>query len=587
MLSRLLILALAAAALVLCGDISAATAEEWPAFQPNPGPGTAFRGPGYYMSFMKIISCWLVFLIWVRTADWVNRDCQEMKLPFFRWNPIVFGPFVTAFVLLWLIPSFWLGFPLLLIALIAPVTSYVVVRNGQVTNDRRVFTREHIRYWLSVKLAVIGIKIEAKAPDPHEVGPPARLIARGAANERQDSANLLAARQTPGVLSAREILADALSYRASAVMLDYTQQGVGVRLMIDGVWLNRPRLEREQGDPALESLKTLCGLKPQDRQSRQTGTFGVDYEAVEYSGTLTSQGTKTGERVMIQLIDEKIRFETLDDLGMRPKIQEQLAKMLATKKGIMLMSAIPGGGLRSTADIALRHTDRLLREFMAVEEETNRYQPVENCPVTTYKASDGQSPADILTKVFRQQPDVVVIRDLVNAETVQMLCHEVAENRFFISTVRAKDCAEALMRIVAMGVPAAEFAVAAAGVMSQRLVRKLCDNCKEAYVPTPQVLQQLGIPEGKVPAFHRPPQQVDEKEICQECSGIGYKGRTAIFELLSVGQNVRQVLAGGGTLDLLRKAARKDGMRSLQEEGILMVAKGITSLPELMRVMKQ
>jgi len=121
------------------------------------------------------------------------------------------------------------------------------------------------------------------------------------------------------------------------------------------------------------------------------------------------------------------------------------------------------------------------------------------------------------------------------------------------------------------------------------LIRKLCEDCKEPYAPAPQVLQQLGIPEGRVQAFYRPPQpNADEhREPCEKCGGIGYYERTAIFELLTVGDAVRRVLTENPKLEPLRQAARKDGMKSLQEEGILLVAKGVTSLPELMRVLKQ
>ena len=121
------------------------------------------------------------------------------------------------------------------------------------------------------------------------------------------------------------------------------------------------------------------------------------------------------------------------------------------------------------------------------------------------------------------------------------------------------------------------------------MVRKLCDACKEAYAPTPQVLQQLGIPEGRVQAFYRPfqPNPQEPKEPCQACGGIGYLGRTAIFEIMVVGDTLRKTLAANPKPDLLRQAARREGMKSLQEEGILLVARGVTSLPELMRVMKQ
>ena len=576
-------LPIAAAAIVIlgAGDLFAQGVERWPAVEITRN----FRGPGFYLNCVKILACWLVFLAWVRSTNWVNLDGQEMRMPYLRWNPIVFGTFMAAFVLVWLIPYFWLGFPLLLVAYVAPFVSYVVYRNSKVPNNRRVFTKEHIRFWLSERLAVIGIKIEAEAPDPHTAGPPVNVFGRGGADEREDNARTLAARQAPGLRAAREIIADGLSGRGSAIMLDFTQQAVAVRYMIDGVWINREAVEREKGDPALEALKALCGLDSQNRQGRQEGSFGAEQAENKYLGTFASQGTKMGERVLIQFEQQGIRLTTFDEIGMREKIQEQMKELLDSKKGLMLFSAMPTAGLRTTVDIALHNTDRLMREFMAVEEESNRFEEIENIPVTTYNAAKGQSPVDVLPKMFRIDPNVVVIRDLVNAETVNLICEEMEENRLFVSVVRSKDSAEALLRVLALGAAPDQFAKLPVGVISQRLVRKLCEECKEAYAPTPQILGQLGIPEGRIKAFYRPPQQPEE--VCEHCGGIGYHGRTAIFELLPVGDNVRRVLAASPKLDLVRQAARKDGMRSLQEEGILLVAKGVTSLPELMRVLKQ
>lgn len=292
----------------------------------------------------------------------------------------------------------------------------------------------------------------------------------------------------------------------------------------------------------------------------------------------------------MQFEDKKVRFYTFDELGLRTKLQEQLMELLGARKGLVLFSALPTGGLRSTMDVALQNCDRFVREFAAVEAEEHPYQTVENVPVTTYKEAEGQSPVDVLPSLFRKEPNVVIVRDLVNAETVNLLCQEIAKNeRLIIGAIRAKDAAEALLRVVALGVAPAEFAEAVTGVVSQRLVRKLCDSCKEAFAPTPQMLQQMGIPAGRVQAFYRPPQPNPEepKEPCQVCGAIGYLGRTALFEVLTVGATVRKVLAAGAKLDIMRHAARKDGMKNFQEEGILLVARGITSVPELTRVLKQ
>ena len=583
---RLGVIALVVVLVGLAADRAAAA--NWPAYRPDPAAGADFRGPGYYLSAVKVLLPWLVFLAWVWTTDWVSRDVQEMKLKwnYLRWNPIVFGSFLAGYVLLWIIPYFWLGFPLLLISYAGPLVAYIVLRNSQVSNDQRVFTREHLRYVLASKLRGVGVKVEAEAPDPHRTGPPVVLSAQGGADERENNTRLLAARQAPGLKSARQILAEGLESRAASILLDYTQQAVGVRHLIDGVWHQRDPKERETADPALEALKILCGLKPQERQSRQEGTFAAEHQSIQYEGTFASQGTKTGERVVLQFEDPKVRFTTLDDLGMRPKMQEQLKELLNAERGFVIFSALPGAGLRSTVNVALHATDRFTREFVAVEEASKRYEEIENIPVTVYDAKEGPSPTDVLTRLFRMEPNVIVFRDLPDGATVDMLCREIVEEgQVVISTMRAKDAAEALVRVLALGADATKFSKVATAALGQRLIRKLCEACKEAYAPTPEVLKQLGLPAGRVQAFYRPPQQPEE--VCPQCGGIGYVGRTAIFELLVVGDTARKALAARAKPDVLRQAARKDGSRSLQEEGLLLVAKGVTSLPELMRVLKQ
>jgi type II secretory ATPase GspE/PulE/Tfp pilus assembly ATPase PilB-like protein len=590
-------MALRVAAIVALGAVLVAIgagqawAGEWAPYTPSPTPGSNFRGPGFYLNWMKVLACWGVFLAWVKTTDWVSIDCQEVKLDYLRWNPIVFGTFLAAMVLVWLIPSlsFWLAFPLLLIAYIAPLATYIIYRNGKVDNNRRVLTPEHLRYWIATHLGKLGVKMEAEKLDPHEAGPPVKVFAHGGPDEPTNNARLLLARQSPGLLTAREILAEGLMGRATAFMLDYTAQSVALRTMIDGVWLAGEARGRDVGDPALESLKLLCGLNPQDRQSRQEGMFRVEYESRRYIATFVSQGTAGGERVLIQFAEGKIPRRTLDDLGMRTKVQEQLRELLLAQRGLVLFSAIPGGGLRTTMDAVLHNCDRFTREFATLEEENNRYQEVENVPVTTYNATEGQPLLGVLAKFFRTEPNVVVIRDLVDGEMVEFLCEQIADDRLIISSMRAKDCAEALAKVLALGTPADEFSKVVSGVVNQRLIRKLCDSCKEAYAPPPQVLQQLGIPEGRVQAFYRPfqPNPQEPKEPCQACGGVGYLGRTAIFELMVIGDASRKAIAAGAKPEVLRQIARKEGMKNLQEEGVLLVAKGVTSLPELMRVLKQ
>jgi type II secretory ATPase GspE/PulE/Tfp pilus assembly ATPase PilB-like protein len=570
--------------LVFAGDLLAAG--DWPSANIS---SQDWRGPGYYLFWPKVFACIIFFLLWVWTTDWASRDMQEIRaMDYVQWGPILFGTFFFAFLLTFLIPIFWLAFSLLVIAYVAPLTTFIILRNKKVTNDMRVMTPEHIRYWSAVNLNKIGFKIDYQKRDPHESGPPIKVFANDP-DERTSGTRLVAARQAPGLLFARELLAEGLSNRATSIMFDFTQQGMAVNHMVDGVWLPREARDRETADPALVALKLLCGMNPQDRQSRQAGPFVCEFKGKKITATMASQGTPTGERVIVQFEEKKVPFKKIEELGMRVKMEEQLRSLLWAPKGMVVFSAPPTGGLRSSSNVFLHSTDRFTREFMAVEDEQNRYEEVENVPVTTYNSAEGQTPEDILLKVFRMMPNVLVVRDLVNGKTVEMLCEEIQEEgRLIISTIRARDCCEALLRILSLEVPVELFANSVSGVVCQRLLRTLCEDCKEAYAPQPQVLQQLRIPEGRIQSFYRPrpPDPENPKEICKKCNGIGYYGRTALFELLQVGENVRKTMVENPSLEALREAARRDGMKSFMEEGILLVAKGVTSLPELMRALK-
>jgi type II secretory ATPase GspE/PulE/Tfp pilus assembly ATPase PilB-like protein len=557
---------------------------------PAAAPIPAFRrGSGHYLNWIKLLLAWLLFLLWVYTTDWVSTDCQDNRLQYVRWNPIVFGTFIGFYFLMWLLPWFWLGFPLLLVAYIVPLVTYTVYRNQQVSAEKKVFTKAHLRYWFATRLNKMGMKVEAEKKAAWEKGPPIRFDAAGAASDREDRTHLLAARQTEGFNGARQMMAETMMRRASAMMLEFTQETAAVRYMIDGVWHNDEPQPRETVDPPLESLKVLCGLDPAQRQTRQEGAFLVNYDSIDYKALLTSQGTQAGERVVIQMESKKVQFQTLDDLGMRSKMQEQLLQLLNGKQGFVLLSAMPACGLRSTTKIALQKTDRFTREFMAAEDEANPYESVENIPVSFFQLGDNvpenKRLEKVLIRMFRMEPEVIVMRDLVSADAVSMLCDQAAEGRLVIGTMRAKDCAEALLRVLALKVPPKAFAKCVTAVLNQRLVRKLCNTCKEAYAPTPQLLQQLGIPEGRIQAFYRPPQEPEE--VCPDCGGIGYHGRMGLFELMIVDDAIRKLVATAAKTDAIRQAARAAGMQNFQAEGLLLVAKGVTSLQELMRVLKQ
>ncbi|HEV3002991.1 MAG TPA: ATPase, T2SS/T4P/T4SS family [Pirellulales bacterium] len=535
----------------------------------------------------------VVFMIWVRSADWTNCD------RFFRrqgrnWNLLLFVPFLVclpiAVGLEWL-PPFGLASPFLLFfAYVVPFSVYVSKRNANLPYDEKVFTKKHIRRWTSSKFRAIGIKMAAEEKTLDDIGPPVTLVARGGATERDNTVNMLTARQSPGFLVARELLAQTFGNRAEAILLDFSATSVAVRFQIDGVWNPGQGLEREPGDLLLAVLKTICALNAADRRTRQAGSFGVEFEGKKRSCRLTSQGTKTGERALIQFDNPDVKKKRLADLGMRQKMIDELKPLVDSRGGLIVVSAPPGGGLTSLFHAVLSHMDRYTRGFITIEDKAAPEVEVENIIVKTFDGAAGQSPVSDLTRMLREYPDVLVVPDFKDAESAAAMCEQAfSTERTVVTTTRAKEASEAILKLLEFGLDAEALASAVRLSVNMRLLRKLCEKCKEAYAPPPQLLQQLGIPAGRVEAFYRPPTPDPEKpqEPCRYCQGLGYFGRTGIFEMLVVDELVRSTLIEKPQVAAVRQAARKAGMRMLQEEGIVLVATGVTSLPELMRALKE
>ncbi len=198
------------------------------------------------------------------------------------------------------------------------------------------------------------------------------------------------------------------------------------------------------------------------------------------------------------------------------------------------------------------------------------------------------------------EPDVLVVPELTNAETVEILCEQVNNvEKLAITKVNAKNAIEALLKVFAYKGPAAELAKAMTAVLNVRLIRRLCDQCKQPFQPPPQLLQKLGIPAGRVQVLYQeykppPPEElVDEKgnpiviPVCQKCGGLKYCGRIGLFELLVINDQIRATLTDSPNPEAIKRVAKSAGHRSIQEEGILQVAQGVTSINELQRVLKQ
>lgn len=596
--------ALLAAAIALL--LTPALHAQWPDY---PASSAAVRGPGFYFAIYKIILFLIPFWLWVKSADWLGRDANihgdKTGLKPEVWNPIyVFGFFVLYLIAI-SIPIFWVGFPIALLAWFVPLIVYAVQRNAKVAPDDRVFTPAHTKKWFSE----LGKrkKRDDRRRAPYEYGAPVDYSPQSG-NKTVDQGNLVAARQAPAFVPGKELMADAINNRAEKILLDYTAEGVTVKYMIDGVWHNaapkvheKEPLGRELGDAILAVYKKLCNLNPAERRARQEGKMQVHYPpGFKHNAVLTSQGTPTGERVLINFLPVVKAPPTFEELGMREKHRELLKEALAAKGNLLVFCAMPADGLTATWVAALKASDRYMRDYVVIEDSNKPEPDVENVDSTgRYNPAAGETPMKVLPQILLKQPEVLCFPELADSQTFNVLLEQIVEeDRKGLVSIRAKEATEAILRLLMLKPDVEKFTKALGVVVNQRLVRKLCDQCKEAFQPPPDVLQRLGIPPGKVQVLYRekqplPPGQEppkrkkgDPPEICPKCNNIGYHGRTAIYEVLVVDDNLRQAIATQPKIEVLRQVARAGGNWGLQEEGILLLAQGITSFTELQRVLK-
>jgi type II secretory ATPase GspE/PulE/Tfp pilus assembly ATPase PilB-like protein len=568
------------------------------------------RGPGFYFAIWKLVLLLFPFWFWVKTADWLGRDAaihgEKTGQTPEVWNPVYVFTFFFTFIVLGLgVPFFLLGYALVWLAYGVPLAVYVMQRNAKVAPDDRVFTPAHIKKWFS-ELGKRKKQGQDRKRAPYEYGAPVNF-APASGDKALDQGNLIAARQFPAFVPAKELMADALNRRADKILLDYTADAVGVKYMIDGVWHNaapkvheREPLNRELGDAILVVYKRLCNTNPMDRRNRQEGKMKVGYGAGKWEAKLLSQGTQTGERVLIDILPDKKTQPTLEELGMREQHRQRLGEALTARGNLVVFCSMPADGLTTTWIAGLKACDRYVRDYVTIQDAAKPEPDVENVESShRFNAAAGETPMKVLPALILKQPEVFCVPEIADGPTLNAILEQIEEeNRKGIVSLRAKEAVEAILRLLMLKPDVQKFAKALGVVVNQRLIRKLCDQCKEAFQPPPEVLQRLGIPPGKVQVLYREkqplppgveppkPKKGDPPLICPKCNGIGYYGRTAIFELLVVDDKIREAIIKQPKIEVLRQVSRASGNWTLQEEGILLMAQGITSFTELQRVLK-
>lgn len=425
--------------------------------------------------------------------------------------------------------------------------------------------------------------------------PPLVLNAAGDSESQRD-VNLQKVLPSPGYPTLVLLLAEAMKVWAELVVLDYTSQQVSVRFQVDGQWRDMPPMDRPTGDYMLVSLKQLANLDYRVRDERQAETIQGKLEKHKYKIRIVCEPVPSGERVVLRLELPRPKPSNYIEMGMREKVHERVKQFFKQGSGLIVSATLPGDGA-STAWNGLRSSgDRFMADYVTFEAKGRIEDDVINVGSVTY-----QSPGTFATELQQlllKEPDAVFFSNVRTPDIMRSIVDVgLASGRLMAVQIEARTAVEALYRLQILGMTPGEISKHLVGVVVQRLARRLCHDCREAFEPDPATLTKLGIQPGRVRELYRefdPAAYTTQDSkgnpipppVCPNCGGSGYFGRIGLFEVLSNDDTVKQILKQNLPYAQAVQAWKQAGNPTFREEGIAAVAVGVTGIEELQRVLR-
>jgi type IV pilus assembly protein PilB len=392
-----------------------------------------------------------------------------------------------------------------------------------------------------------------------------------------------------GLVRAKELVSEAMARRAEMIRVDTKGQAAVAVLFVDGVPYPASKMPAQAALAITQMLKLLAGLDIKVRDKAQAGGINAEYGEKKWLVKIDSQPVQGGpERLIVRIEDPKVKLEKPDEIGLNTAIREKVRQYSSNRHGVILAAGLPMSGVSVTAMGLMRSVDAYMYSIFNLADFAGR----DLAHVTNFPQNEGENLVQWINRAKRQECDVMLVDPLRTAEFARTIFDE-AEDRSFLTEMTAKDTADCVLRLNAwLGDPKIT-ADRLHLVVSPKLIRKLCPECKQAYRPNPKLLSKVGLPpETKV--LYRVPRptenekgEVEDPPECPKCGNLGYFGRMALFEVLEVTEDMKQVIASGADAAAIKAQARKEGMQAFQKDALTAVAEGKTSLEELQRVFQQ
>jgi type IV pilus assembly protein PilB len=400
-----------------------------------------------------------------------------------------------------------------------------------------------------------------------EIAPPQPAAEEAAAADRTDA---------PVIRLADLILDQGIRDRASDVHIEPTENEVRVRYRIDGVLHTAMTVPKQVYVPLVARFKVMGRMNVAEHRLPQDGSFQATADGRPVDLRVSTIPVLYGERVALRILDKSQVILTLPQLGMDAATLARYRHLIALPYGIILASGPTGSGKTTTLVSSIALLNSLDRNIMTVEDPVEYQIPGVSQMEVNVRA--GLTFANALRSLVRQDPDVLMVGEIRDTETAEIATHASLTGHLVFSTIHTNDAPSVITRLLDMGVEPYLTASSLSGALAQRLVRVLCAACKRPATPLPEVLTDL-----RRLAGDEAPVQVCEPVGCPQCRHTGYRGRTGIYELLTVTPRLRPLIIRRASAEELLVAARADGMQTMRENGMRKVAEGLTTLEEVVR----
>ncbi len=377
----------------------------------------------------------------------------------------------------------------------------------------------------------------------------------------------------PVVKLVNTILGQAVDAGASDVHVEPFEAETRVRYRIDGVLFDMLTFPKHLHPPVSSRIKIMSGMDIAEKRHPQDGRILLKVAGRRIDIRVSSLPTIYGEKLVMRLLDQATAMVGLEKLGLEPDERSIFDKIMAIPYGIVLVTGPTGSGKSTTLYSILQTLNSHENNITTVEDPVEYTIAGVNQVQINEKA--GLTFDTVLRSILRQDPDIILVGEMRDTETAQLAVRAALTGHLVLSTLHTNDAPSSIVRMIDMGIPPFLVSSSLVAVMAQRLVRKLCPHCKTPYELPLDVAQSLGLD-----GFTR----VYEPVGCEECRGTGYRGRTAIFEIMLMSEEVRQAVMKGATSDELRTMAIERGMRTLRASGAKKVIDGITSADEVLSV---